>query len=238
MNIAVIFAGGVGVRMNSNGIPKQFLKVNGVPIIIHTLQNFQDSKSIDKIVISCVPEYIDHLQNLIEQYKITKVEKIVAGGSTGQESIYNGLLAAKEISRENSIVLTHDGVRPLIDDDLIYRNVESVKKHGSAISSVLSKETIAIADSEGRIKETTNRERSFLARSPQSFYLNDILECHEKAIKDGKQFIDSSSLMLHYGKVLYMVETSYENIKITTPDDYYIFKALLAAKENMQILGV
>ena len=238
MNIAVIFAGGVGIRMNCNGMPKQFLKVNGVPIIIHTLQNFQDSKSIDKIVISCVSEYIDYLQNLIEQYKITKVEKIVTGGSTGQESIYNALLAAKEVSRENSIVLIHDGVRPLIDDDLIYRNVESVKKNGSAISSVLSKETIAITNTQGEIQEITNRECSFLARAPQSFYLDDILECHNKAIQEKKQFVDSASLMLHYGKNLFMVETSYENIKITTPDDYYIFKALLAAKENMQILGV
>ena len=119
MNIAVIFAGGVGRRMNSRGIPKQFLKVNGVPIIIHTLQVFEHSKEIDKIVIACIDEYIKYLQSLISLYHIKKVASVVKGGSTGQQSIYNGLYAASLIAKEEkSVVLLHDGVRPLIDDDL------------------------------------------------------------------------------------------------------------------------
>ena len=129
MNIAVIFAGGVGQRMHSVERPKQFLEMNNKPIIIHTLEHFEKHPQIDAIVIACVEEYIPYLKELLYKHRIEKVKKIVSGGKTGQMSIYNGLCAAKEISSDdNSIVLIHDGVRPLINDDVITRNIESVKK--------------------------------------------------------------------------------------------------------------
>lgn len=239
MNIAVIFAGGVGRRMNSRGIPKQFLKVNGVPIIIHTLQVFEHSKEIDKIVIACIDEYIKYLQSLISLYHIKKVASVVKGGSTGQQSIYNGLYAASLIAKEEkSVVLLHDGVRPLIDNDLISRNIESVHQFGSAISCVPAKETVVIVNENGEISETTDRSLTCFARAPQSFWLDEILYYHNKAREEKLEFIDSCTLMLYYKKALHTVETSSQNIKITTPDDFYIFKALLSAKENAQILGV
>lgn len=238
MNIAVIFAGGVGRRMNTNGTPKQFLKVNGTPIIIHTLQVFQKCTDIDKIVISCLDSYVDTLKELIAEFHINKVFKIVPGGKTGQESIHHGLLAANEIEGDDNIVLIHDGVRPLIDNALIERNIRSVQEHGNAISAVPAKETIVHVSEGGRIDGTIQRDAARVARAPQSFYLREILKYYNQAKEEGVQFVDSCTLMLHYHRRLYTVETDSQNIKITTPDDYYIFKALLAARENAQILGV
>jgi len=239
MNIAVIFAGGVGKRMNSKGIPKQFLEVNGVPIIIHTLKIFQKCRDIEGIVIACVKEYIDYMYLLAEEYNIKKICSIVEGGETGQESIYNGLKTAKDIALEGKhIVLIHDGVRPLIDENLLYRNIESVMRYGSGISSVSAKETIVLSENNEFVEQTTKREQTYLVRAPQSFWLDDILYHYERAKQEKLEFIDSCTLMSYYGKNLHMVNTSYQNIKITTPEDYYLFKALLMAKENAQIMGV
>lgn len=241
MNIAVIFAGGVGKRMKSTGMPKQFLKIDDVPIIVHTLQKFQESNDVGAIVVACVESHIEYMKDLVSQYNITKVKNVVRGGKTGQESIYNALKAAKKISETNEdIVLIHDGVRPIIDSDLIKRNIENVKKYGSAISSVAQKETTILVDNEKKyIESVTPRDVTYIARAPQSFFLKEILENHEKARIEGKNdYIDSASLMRHYGKNLTIVECDSDNIKITTPDDYYIVKAILEAKRSKEVLGV
>lgn len=239
MNIAVIFAGGVGRRMNTRGLPKQFLKVNGIPIIIHTLQVFERCEQIDRIVVACVSEYIRYLKEQIELYQLKKVAEVVPGGETGQESIYNGLCCAEVVAAgEKSVVLLHDGVRPLIDEDLICRNIESVYTYGSGISCVPAKETVALSEDHVSIDDTTDRSMTFFARAPQSFWLDEILYFQRKAKGAQMEFVDSCTLMKYYGKKLHIVETSSQNIKITTPDDFYIFKAILSAKENAQILGV
>ena len=239
VNIAVIFAGGIGSRMRSKGTPKQFLEVYGKPILIYTLEKFENNENVDSIVIACVKEWIDYCWKIVRKFNISKVKSIVAGGENGQESIYNGLKAAKEISQsEKDIVLIHDGVRPLIDDILINDNIKSVKKYGSAITCVESKETVALIDDNSEIKGTTDRAHTRIARAPQSFYLRDILDVHNRAIKDGNiNSTDSCTLMSLYKKQLYVVEGKSENIKITTPDDYYIFKAILQAKENSEIFA-
>lgn len=239
MNIAVIFAGGVGKRMKTNGIPKQFLEVYGKPILIYTLEKFENNQNIDAIVVSCLEEKMDYCKKLVDKYEITKVRAIVKGGKTGQESIYNGLKAAEQISEtDKDIVLIHDGVRPLIDDEIIDNNIKCVKENGSAITCVECKETVVILDDNDNIKDVTDRSRSRLARAPQSFYLKDILDAHRKALEDGKtDVIDSCTLMRMYGKEVSIVIGKSENLKITTPDDYYMFKALLDAKENSEIFG-
>lgn len=239
MNIAVIFAGGVGKRMKTNGIPKQFLEVYGKPILIYTLEKFENNQNIDAIVVSCLEEKMDYCKKLVDKYEITKVRAIVKGGKTGQESIYNGLKVAEQISEtDKDIVLIHDGVRPLIDDEIIDNNIKCVKENGSAITCVECKETVVILDDNDNIKDVTDRSRSRLARAPQSFYLKDILDAHRKALEDGKtDVIDSCTLMRMYGKEVSIVIGKSENLKITTPDDYYMFKALLDAKENSEIFG-
>lgn len=240
MNTAVIFAGGVGKRMHAKDIPKQFLKMHDKPIIVHTLELFEEHPEIDAIVVACVSNYIGYMNELVRKYNLKKVQKIVPGGKSGQESIFNGLKAAEMIgNRDKDIVLIHDGVRPLINAKTIEDNIESVKKYGSAITSVRAKETIIVVDDNETIKSVNDRAHSRLARAPQGFYLKDILEAHEKSIADNKlNFIDSCSMMTYYGKKLHLVDGPQENIKITTPDDFYTMRALLDAKENAQIYGL
>lgn len=225
MNIAVIFAGGKGVRMGHER-PKQFIEVYDKPIIIHTLEKFEEHDEIDAIYISCIKDWISHLTELIKQYKITKVKKIVPGGTTGQLSIYNGLVAAyEEYPEKDNIVLIHDGVRPFIDSDLISRNIEAVKKYGSAVSSSPAIETFAITKEDGQVETIVDRNKSMVAKAPQSFYLSEIMEVHKQALKDGvDNSIDSCSLLYSYGKKIHTISCSTDNIKITTPKDLYISK--------------
>ena len=240
MNIAVIFAGGVGTRMRTKERPKQFLEICNKPIIIYTLEYFENNPNIDAIVIACVKEWIPYLKELIYKFRIDKVKRVVAGGETGQQSIYNGLCAAKEVAGdEESIVLIHDGVRPLINSDLLTKNIECVKEHGSSITAGIVKETIVVIDDNGKIEQVPTRAKSRVAKAPQCFWLNDILEIHNKAISENKfDFIDSCTMMQYYGKELYMIDGPYENIKVTTPDDFYTMRAILQVREDQQLYGI
>lgn len=240
MNIAVIFAGGVGSRMHSKDRPKQFLEMYNKPIIIHTLEHFENHPMIDAIAVVCIESWIPYLNDLLYKFRIEKVKKVVPGGETGQLSIYNGLKTAKEIAgEEKSIVLIHDGVRPLINEKLITDNIESVKKYGSSVTSGIVKETIVEIDDDHDIILVPDRAHSRVAKAPQCFYLDDILTAHNKALEQGKtNFIDSCTMMQYYGYHLHMTDGPYENIKITTPDDFYTMRAILEAKENAQIYGM
>lgn len=241
MNIAVIFAGGTGQRMNTKSKPKQFLEMHGKPILIHTLEIFEGCSDIDAIVVSCLASWISYATKLIKKYNLDKVKEIVPGGNTGQLSIYNGLCAAERITKDpaHTVVLIHDGVRPLINNKVIIDNIESVNKFGSAITCVSMKETVLLVDKYNKIENVPERNSCRLARAPQSFYLKDILRSQRKAINEGKtNFIDSCSLMSYYNDVsLHLVEGPWENIKITTPEDFYILRAILDAKEDAQIYG-
>lgn len=237
MNIAVIFAGGVGKRMNTADLPKQFLTVHGKPIIIHTLEIFSVHREIDGIICVCVEDWIDYMEELKYRYRLDKISKIVPGGKSGQLSIYNGLKAAAAIyGIKDNIVLIHDGVRPLISEETISANIKSVKQYGSAITSVPAQETIIVVDDNENVEKISERSYARLARAPQSFYLKEILEAQEKAIAKGlTEFTDSCTLMKHFGKKLVTVVGERNNIKITTPEDFYTFRALSDAKENLQL---
>lgn len=238
MNIAVIFAGGAGKRMNTKSRPKQFLELNGKPIIIYTLELFDNHPDIDAIVIACIEDWIPFLKKMINKFEIGKVKKIVSGGSTGQESIYKGLCAAEELSSENeTIVLIHDGVRPLITEDTITDNIKKVKECGSCITCIYATETFVVKNDDNTLM-IPERKNSLIARAPQSFLLKDIINAHRKALKEGRNdFIDSCTMMSYYGYKLGLIEGPMENIKITTPTDYFIFRAMNEVHENQQIFG-
>lgn len=239
MNIAVIFAGGVGTRMNVKAKPKQFLELHGKAIIIHTLELFENHPEIDGIVISCVEDWIDYLKKLLEKFHIKKAVDVVPGGETGQMSIFNGLEAAEKHYPKDSVVLIHDGVRPLINRQIILDNIKQVKKCGTAITTAPTVETFVVVDKEMAVQEVPERASSKLAKAPQSFVLSDIIDIHRKAQKDGElNSIDSCTLMNSYGEKVTLVEGPVENIKITTPTDYFIFRAISEARENDQIYGV
>lgn len=237
MNIAVIFAGGSGIRMNAKDKPKQFLMVHGKPIIVHTIELFEQHEEIDGIIVVCIKDWIPYMEEMQYRYRLDKIKKIVPGGETGQMSIYNGLVAAKEqFGEKDNIVLIHDGVRPLIDAKTISDNIATVKKKGSAITCASAKETFIVVDDDGGIDTIPSRAHSKIAKAPQSFYLKDILEMQERAISDGyTNMIDSCTLVNHYGFKVSIVEGPFENIKITTPDDFYMFRALYDARENQQL---
>ena len=241
MNIALIFAGGVGKRMNSKGKPKQFLMINGKPILLHTIEIFENHPQIDAIILVSNADWIDYTQSLIQKFGITKVKWIVKGGESGQESIANGLrkLSEEGLENDDTIVLIHDGVRPLINEDVITRNIEAVHENGNAITVAPAYETIIRADEKENLCEVYERSMCRLARAPQSFYLKDILNAHRKVnFTYDDSIVDSATLMSKNGKQLHLVNGPLENIKITTPSDFYVFRAFLEAKENSQIWGI
>lgn len=243
MNIAVIFAGGSGKRMNTKSRPKQFLEYNGKPIIIYTLEIFDNHPMIDAIVVVCIDSWIPFLKKMIKKFEIDKVVDIVGGGSTGQESIYNGLEAAERYSQKNgipvsdTIVLIHDGVRPLITEKTITDNINMVKQEGNCITCIPATETFIVKQSDGSL-EIPSRPNSLIARAPQSFNLSDIIHAHRRAKAEGiNDFIDSCTMMSQYGHKMATIIGPMENIKITTPTDYFIFKAMVEVHENQQIFG-
>lgn len=239
MTNALIFAGGSGVRMNNAAKPKQFLQLYGKEIIIHTLEQFQNHQQVDAVCVVCIESWIGFLQSLVRQYGLSKVRWIVPGGKTGQESIFNGLSTLHEHCPEDSIVLVHDGVRPLVSGKLISDCIESVKQYGSGIAVAPAIETIVNLDKEDNISGITDRSKCFYAKAPQGFVLKDLYGVHIETRKRGSvNAIDSASLMHEYGYTLHTVPCSYENIKITTPADFYIFRALYDARENSQVFGL
>ena len=239
MNIAVIFAGGSGNRMHTKSRPKQFLEYNGKPIIIYTLELFDNHPMIDGIVVVCIESWIPFLQKMLKKFEINKVVRIEKGGETGQESIYNGLVAAEKYSKggDDTIVLIHDGVRPLITENTITDNINTTREKGNCITCIPATETFIVKQDGGRL-EIPTRANSLIARAPQSFYLNDIISAHRKAQNEGRNdFIDSCTMMSFYGHRMNTVIGPMENIKITTPTDYFIFKAMVEVHENQQIFG-
>lgn len=238
--IAIIFAGGSGVRMGA-GKPKQFLEVNGKPIIIHTLEIFENHKMIDEIYIACKEDYIETLKKLLKRFDISKVKSIVPGGSTGMGSIYNALSAAAKDNDNNDIVLIHDGVRPIVTDELINDVIEKTEKYGSAVTCTPLFETPIISKTGDCVEETPKRSDCYTAQAPQAFKLGDVLEAHNKIIKDNPEYdgiVDNCTLMKKLGKEVPIVKGPRSNIKVTTTEDLYIFKALLEFEETRDALGL
>ncbi len=241
MNIALIFAGGTGRRMNTKTKPKQFLELNGKPIIIHTIDNFEYHPQVDAIVVVCLEEWLPHMRELLKRYHIEKVKWLIPGGKTGQGSIQNGLKALWEDPSvpKDSLVLIHDGVRPLINAETISKNIDYAQKYGNAITVTPATETIIDVTADDEVSDILDRSKCRMARAPQTFRLRDIIAAHRQAeIDDNRNMIDSATLMSHYGATLHIVEGPFENIKITTPSDFYIFRAIYEAKENSQIWGI
>lgn len=238
MVTALIFAGGTGQRMNTRTKPKQFLEIHEKPVIIHTLEHFEFHDEVDQIVVVCIKEYIDELKGMLKRWGITKVKIITPGGETGHDSIRLGLEAMEEISSEDDIVLIHDGVRPLINAELISENIETVKKQGNAITCELARESqIRSYDGES-IAEVPPRAQMYTAKAPQSFYYGDIFKLYEMSYEDGIRSIDSSHLCSLYNVPMHIVKSTKNNMKITEPADFYICRALYDAKESQQVFGI
>ena len=230
--------------MHTKSRPKQFLDLNGKPIIIYTLELFDNHPGIDAIVVACIESWIPFLEKQLRKFEINKVVKIVPGGESGQASIYNGLCAAeayiksKNVASEDTTVLIHDGVRPLITEETITDNINKVAEVGSCITCIPATETLVVKQHDGSL-EIPSRADSLIARAPQSFLLSDILTAHRRAIDEKKNdFIDSCTMMSHYGYRLGTIIGPMENSKITTPTDFFVLRAMVKVHEDQQIFGL
>lgn len=239
MNIAILFAGGSGIRMGA-GIPKQFLEINGKPILIHTAQQFEYHREIDKIYMAVLKDYIPYVRDLIEDFHLKKVAGVVEGGETAQDTIYNALKAAEAENPRDSIVLIHDGVRPFITYEVISRNIESVRTYGNAVTCTPCFETIVLSNDDVQIADVPPRKRCYSAQAPQSFYLGEILDAHDVVRARPERYenmVDACTIVRSQGRTVHIVEGNRGNIKVTTPEDVYLFRALLQYRENEQAFG-
>ena len=228
-NLAIVFAGGSGVRMGS-AVPKQFLELCGKPVLVHTLELFERHSGIDGIYLVVSADYMEKSKELVRQYGIAKVRGITAGGGSVQESIYNGLRYAVERESADAIVLLHDGVRPYVTSEVISANIEAVEKYGNAVTYTPCYETIVLSDDGVEIKSIPTRSESYTAQAPQSFHLGDILSAHDRirARPEGyTDMVDQATICFTLGIPVHLVPGNRGNIKITTPEDIVTLEALL-----------
>jgi len=223
-NYAVILAGGIGSRMGVD-IPKQFLTIDKLPIIVRTLNVFQNHNKIDGIIVVVYPEYIDRVKNYRDEYNLTKILNIVAGGETRQISSYNGLGAWN--FENDDIIIFHDAVRPFLTDKIISDCISGVIEIGAAVVCVKTTDTIVESSNNGTIVSMPDRTNLRNAQTPQAFRYKHILDAHENAKKKNCiQATDDVRLMFNLGHPVKIVEGSYENIKITNPEDIILSEAI------------
>ena len=234
MVVALLTAAGMGTRMGQN-IPKQFMHVENKPLIIHTMEAFQRHPSIDAIVVVTLPAWTDVLKAYAAKFNITKLKLVVPGGATGQESIYNGLMAIKEeMTEDDTIVMIHDGNRCLVSSEIISDSLATFKAHGSAVAAIPCVEAV-FRSSDNGLSSTISipREQLFRTQTPHTYTLEKLLWAHEEAQKRNiTNTAASCTLMQQLGETVYFSKGSEENLKITTVDDMMIFKALLHTKKD------
>lgn len=217
---AVVLAGGAGKRMNSD-VPKQYLELNGKPILAHSLIAFQNS-DVDDIIVVCKAGDEDYIRReYVEKYNINKVSAICVGGKERYNSVYNGLKACVD----SDYVLIHDGARPYVSKDIIKRNMEEVVKYHAVVTAVVATDTIKIADEDGFVVTTPIRKNCYAMQTPQTFEYKLIFEAYDKyinALEAGEkiQVTDDAQVMeLYMNKRVKLIEGEYTNIKITNPSD-------------------
>lgn len=235
MNIALLTAAGMGTRMKQD-IPKQFIHVNNKPIIVYTMEAFQNHPSIDAIIVVTLDSWKEVLSAYAKQFNITKLKWIINGGKTGQESIYKGLMKLKQECSEDDVVMIHDGNRPLVSSEIISDSLSVYKKHGNAVAVIPCVEVVFESENGEKSITPLNRDKLFRTQTPHTYKLKDIIGYHEKAKEMGVVGTAASPILLkELGKESYFSKGSEENLKITTLDDLKIFKALLGTKQDSWI---
>ena len=233
MNVALLTAAGLGSRMGQD-IPKQFIHVENKPLIIHTMEAFENHPSIDAIMVVTLPSWIDVVKAYARQFNINKLKWVIPGGETGQESIYNGLMTLKDELSEDDIVMIHDGNRCLVSSEIISNSLAVFKKHGSAVAAIPCVEAVFRSSDDGDSStKSIPREQLFRTQTPHTYTLGKLLWAHEEAKKRGiTNTAASCTLMAELGETVYFSKGSEENLKITTVDDMMILKALLHTKKD------
>ena len=228
---AVVLAAGKGSRMGTE-LPKQFLMIGDKPVIWYSLDRFQNSALIDEIILTTGKEWITYCKDeIVGRYGLSKVRCIVEGGENRYDSVYNGLLACSD----PEFVMIHDGARPFIMEDILARGLEGAQKTGACVVGMPSKDTVKISDAEGFVRETPDRNTVWIIQTPQIFRYTLIREAFEK-LKNGTGLagITDDAMVVERAmetKVA-LVEGSYENMKITTPEDLLIAERILKKRES------
>lgn len=243
MNYAIVLAAGVGQRMRNGGLPKQFLKLMGKPIIIYTLEKFEASREIDQVIVVCHGSYIDYMRELLRLYQIKKANDIVVGGSDRQRSLRRGLnIIVENGGKPQDIVAIHDGVRPLVDLTTIQENIRVAKQYGCAITVHPVTETVVVTQAEeANMADFKKRSDTYSMTAPQTFQLGKIIEAYEKVDQSGEgemPLLDAAMVYAQAGGEVHLVKQQGTNIKITTPEDYYFLKAMLELEENKFVFGL
>ena len=234
--VAIILAGGIGNRVGQD-IPKQFLNVNDKPILIYTLEGFQNNPAIDEIEVVCKEGWHDILWAYAHQFNIDKLKYVITGGSTAQESIRNGVFNLEDKISKDDIVVIHDGVRPMVDEEVLSDVVAVCEKYGNAVTSLPYNEQIFVVDEEdsSTTKKYIPRESLRRVSTPQAYMFGELDECYHYAF-DNEIGIHGSSyantMMVELGKTLHFAAGSDKNIKITTRDDIELFKAYIKADKD------
>ena len=233
MNTAIILAG-TGQRMHQE-IPKQFINVNDKPLIIYTLEAFQKHPQIDSILVVCIDGWHDILKAYARQNHISKLKWVISGGSTGQESIRNGVFALENECKEDDIVVIHDGIRPLVDENVLSDVIVKCGIYGNAVTSLPYNEQIFVKKDEETTEQYIPRETLRRVSTPQAYKYGTLLRSYKRAFEEKIGIYGSSytnTMMTDLGETLHFAAGSDKNIKITTQDDLELFKALLMLKEH------
>ena len=233
MNIALIIAGGSGARMQQD-IPKQFLNVHDKPVIIYTLEAFERHPQIDAIAVVCIEGWEPMLRAYANQFGITKLRHIAPGGHNGQSSIKSGLDVLKDAGyTDEDIVLIHDAIRPMLSGDIISGCIGTAQRHGTAIVTIPCAEAMMTTDDRAVSTGSYPRANLLRTQTPQGFRLGTIWDAHDTAAKMGiDNSVASCTLMIEIGQQVHFCPGSEKNVKLTTPEDIEVFKALLAAKKD------
>ncbi len=243
MHYGLILAGGVGQRMRTSGLPKQFLEVFGKPIIVYTIEKFEKCSEIDRIVVVCNAAWLDHMKDIVFQYRLSKVIDIVAGGRDRQSSIKEGLAAIRNNggNKEDTIVI-HDGVRPLVQDATICENIRVAEQYGGAMTVRPVVESVVVTGSSevAEFENFKSRKDTYSLTSPQAFSLGTLEKIYRDIADKETPYplLDSALVYTFLGNNIHMVIENNNNIKITTPEDYYILKAMLELEENRYVFGL
>ena len=231
-NVALLIAGGSGNRMHQD-IPKQFITVNERPVIVYTLEAFENHPEIDCIAVVCIEGWDQVLWAYAKQFNITKLKYVVPGGKNGQDSIRNGVMELEKHFEPTDLVLIHDAIRPMVSAEIISDNIRVAQQYGNAITVIPCAE--ALMQTEDGLVSVGSYPRDRLKRTqtPQAFRIGDICDLHRRALEAGiTNSVASCTLKIEMGEQVYFSSGSEKNIKLTTVEDIDIFKALLAAKRS------
>ena len=226
MNVALILAGGTDYRFQMS-VPKQFVNVFNRPVIVYTLETFQNHKDIDAIMVACLDGWQEMVNAYAKQFNIDKLKWVVAGGNDGQASARIGILALKDVCREDDIIILHDSIRPFVSEEIITDSIRVCRQHGMGVAAVRTMDTIMRTSDGVTGTESISRYSIVRIQTPQAYRMDRLLEIHQKAVESGiTGEVDTNSVVSKLGEPVFFSKGSDLNLKINTVEDVEMFKAL------------